>query len=636
MVEKMKFLTITGPKNDIDRVTSVYLSKYEIHLENALSELNIVQDLKPFVEVNPYKEPLGKAQGLIEKLNKQCIPSDREITPKEAIDIISNIYLDIAELGDQKGGLKQEKQLLQEKIEKIEPFRLLDYNLGTILDFKFIKFRFGRISHEFYDKVLKYVYDNLSTVFLECDRDNEYVWGVYFVPAASAVKVDAVYASLHFERILLPAGYDGTPEEVYQTMLKELKELRQQSKAISNQIKEKINSVGSDLLLAYQTLEELADNFEIRKLAACTKEKGKEQVFYILCGWMTEKESKRFLKATENDANVYCITDDNHDTVNTIPPTKLKNPKLFKPFEMFINMYGLPAYNEMDPTIFVALTYTFMFGIMFGDIGQGLCLVVGGFLLYKIKKMNIAAVISIAGLWSTFFGFMYGSLFGFEEILEPVWRRPMEDIMSTLMTAVAFGVGLILVAMVLNIINGIKAKNVEKIFFDPSGLAGLLCYGSVVVFVLLMLTGHTLPGTIVLCIIVGVPLLAIFLKEPLTKLVKKESKLFPPGSKVMFFVEAFVELFDVVLSYATNTISFVRIGAFALSHAGMMGVVLSLANIESGNPNLLIIILGNIVVTGLEGLVVGIQVLRLEYYEMFSRFYRGTGKEFKPYKSKES
>lgn len=636
MVEKMKFLTITGPKNDIDRVTSVYLNKYEIHLENALSELNIVQDLKPFVEVNPYKEPLGKAQGLIEKLSKQCIPSDREITPKEAIDIISNIYLDIAELGDQKGSLKQEKKVLQEKIEKIEPFRLLDYNLSTILDFKFIKFRFGRISHEFYDKVLKYVYDNLSTVFLECDRDNEYVWGVYFVPAASAVKVDAVYASLHFERILLPAGYDGTPEEVYQAMLKELKELRQQSKAISNQIKEKINSVGSDLLLAYQTLEELADNFEIRKLAACTKEKGKEQVFYILCGWMTEKESKRFLKATENDANVYCITDDNHDTVNTTPPTKLKNPKIFKPFEMFINMYGLPAYNEMDPTIFVALTYTFMFGIMFGDIGQGLCLVIGGFLLYKIKKMNIAAVISIAGLWSTFFGFMYGSLFGFEEILQPVWRRPMEDIMSTLMTAVAFGVGLILVAMVLNIINGIKAKNVEKIFFDPSGLAGLLCYGSVVVFVLLMLTGHTLPGTIVLCIIVGVPLLAIFLKEPLTRLVKKESKIFPSGSKVMFFVEAFVELFDVVLSYATNTISFVRVGAFALSHAGMMGVVLSLANIESGHPNLLIVILGNIVVTGLEGLVVGIQVLRLEYYEMFSRFYRGSGKAFKPYKSKES
>ena len=101
----------------------------------------------------------------------------------------------------------------------------------------------------------------------------------------------------------------------------------------------------------------------------------------------------------------------------------------------------------------------------------------------------------------------------------------------------------------------------------------------------------------------------------------------------MFFVEAFVELFDVVLTYATNTISFLRVGAFALSHAGMMSVVLMLAGAEStGSTNWIIIVFGNLIVAGMEGLIVGIQVLRLEYYEMFGRFYRGTGKEFKPFK----
>ena len=85
----------------------------------------------------------------------------------------------------------------------------------------------------------------------------------------------------------------------------------------------------------------------------------------------------------------------------------------------------------------------------------------------------------------------------------------------------------------------------------------------------------------------------------------------------------------------TNTISFVRVGAFALSHAGMMGVVMTLAGVESGNANIIVIVLGNILVAGLEGLVVGIQVLRLEYYEMFSRFYKGTGKQFKSYKELE-
>ena len=110
-------------------------------------------------------------------------------------------------------------------------------------------------------------------------------------------------------------------------------------------------------------------------------------------------------------------------------------------------MYGLPAYHEMDPTIFIALTYTFMFGAMFGDVGQGACLVLGGIVLYVLKKLKLAVIIALAGGWSVFFGFMYGSLFGFEDVLPALWMRPMDDIMTTLLIAVAFGMGLILFAM---------------------------------------------------------------------------------------------------------------------------------------------------------------------------------------------
>ena len=101
--------------------------------------------------------------------------------------------------------------------------------------------------------------------------------------------------------------------------------------------------------------------------------------------------------------------------------------------------------------------------------------------------------------------------------------------------------------------------------------------------------------------------------------------------KVMFFVEGFFELFEMLLSYFSNTLSFVRIGAFAVSHAAMMEVVLMLAGVESGNTNWVVVVLGNLFVCLMEGLVVGIQVLRLEYYEMFSRFYKGSGRKFEPY-----
>ena len=143
-----------------------------------------------------------------------------------------------------------------------------------------------------------------------------------------------------------------------------------------------------------------------------------------------------------------------------------------------------------------------------------------------------------------------------------------------------------------------------------------------------------MPGAILIGLLVGLPLVAIIFKEPLGRLLQRKRALEKGESVAMYLIEALVEGFDVVLSYATNTISFVRVGAFALSHAGMMGVVFTLAGAAKGEPNLLVLILGNLVVMGLEGLVVGIQVLRLEYYEMFSRFYKGSGKEFKPFRNK--
>lgn len=631
----MKYLNITGPKKDIDRVVNTYFTKYEIHLENALAELSSVHDVSPFQEPNPYKEIIAKAEVLLNQIKKDTIPSNKPMTPLEASEIITGAYSVLEDSNQKMETIVEEKNHLTDLLNQLEPFRMLDYDLSKIQHFTFIKFRFGKISHEYYNKFTRYVYDNLNTVFYECDRDSDYIWGIYFVPATSVNQVDAVFSSLHFERINLPEEYDGTADEAFQTILNKLKKVRSKLKKARSNWKEKLALQSGDILTAYELLKKLSSNFDIRKMAVCTSDSNTQQVFYILCGWMSEQDTRAFLKEIENDSDVYCITQTGKEDSKSMakPPTKLKNPKLFKPFEMFIKMYGLPAYNEMDPTIFVALTYTLMFGIMFGDVGQGFCLAVGGFILYKVKKMNLAAIVSVAGCFSTIFGFLYGSLFGLEDVLPAIWRRPMDNIMSTLITAVIFGVALIIIAMVINITNSIRSKDLERGLFDASGVAGLIVYGSVAACVGLAVTGHTLPATIFIGILIGIPLLAIFLKEPLTNFILKKKKIFPPGSKAMFFVEAFVELFDVVLSYATNTISFVRVGAFALSHAGMMGVVLTLAHYESGQPNLIIIILGNILVTGLEGLVVGIQVLRLEYYEMFSRFYKGTGREFKPFKS---
>lgn len=632
MVERMKYLNITGPKNDLDRMINTYLSRYEIHLENAMTELSKVQEVRPFLETNPYRDILNKAEAVLERLEEKEYTGNREMTDEEAFDVINKTMESIQKLADKREQLREEKKQISQKMSQLEPYRMMEYDLRKIQDFKFIKFRFGRMPLEYYQKFKMYAYDNLEAVFYECGRNPDYVWGIYFVPAAASERVNAVFSILHFEEETLSQEFDGTPEEVYQKTMQELKQVRSRLKKLKQSMEETLKAQKENILCAYHSIKIHSENFDIRKMAACANDENSNQVFYILCGWMTAKDSKAFLADIKNDDNVYCIMRGSKDSGIDRPPTRLKNPKLFKPFEMFVEMYGLPAYNEIDPTVFIGLTYSLMFGIMFGDAGQGLLLAIGGFLLYKYKKMKLGGIVALAGSISTIFGLLYGSVFGFEEVMPALWRRPMSDIMTTLIMAVVFGVVLILIAMIMHIYNAVKNHDFEKAVLDPSGLAGLIVYGSAAASVGLIFTGHTLPGTALLVIIIGLPLAAIFLKEPLNNFLSHKKKLFPAGSKAMFLVEAFVELFDVVLSYATNTISFVRVGAFALSHAGMMGVVMTLAGLESGHPNFLIIVLGNVVVTALEGLVVGIQVLRLEYYEMFSRFYSGTGRAFKPFK----
>ena len=654
MIEKMKFLSITGPKADIDRVVNTYLSKYEIHLENALSELTTVQNLTPFLEINPYKEALNTANLFCEELNSFATDTVKAETAQAAaqtmdvetaLDTIRRIQTVYQDLDKKRSDLKNQLTTVDESLRVIRPFRNLDFDISSILKFRFIRFRFGRIGKEYYQKFERYIYDNLDTIFIKCDEDDQYIWGMYFVPEPESQKVKAVYSSMHFEKIYMPDSYEGTAREAFEQLAQKRSLILSDFNTVSQKRNDFLISHCREILAAQAAIARLSGNFDIRKLAACTKGKGENDIFYILCGWMTEKDAHSFQTDIKDDSKIFCIIDGEDDEhiqpeTHQQPPTKLKNPKLFKPFEMYINMYGLPAYNEMDPTWFVAITYSFIFGAMFGDAGQGLLLFIGGFLLYKFKHIALAGIISCAGVFSTIFGILFGSFFGFENLFPALWLRPMNNMMTVpfigklntvFIVAIGFGMGLILLCMVFNIINAWKAHDTEHIWFDTNSVAGLVFYGSATVSIALILTGHTLPGGILLFIMFGIPLILIFFKEPLTALVEKKSEVMPK-EKGMFIVQGLFEMFEVLLSYFSNTLSFVRIGAFAVSHAAMMKVVLMLAGFESGHLNWIVVILGNLFVSGMEGLIVGIQVLRLEYYEMFSRFYKGTGRKFEPFR----
>ena len=637
MIVKMKFLSISGPRTDIDRVCDVYLSKYEMQLENAVTELKTTDNLLPFVEMNPYKEPLAKAEEFTSKLSVSNIPADTSLSTDAITTLIRELNHDYLELQEKKELLKKNKDELLEKLHVLEPFRPLDFDLHKVLHYRYMQLRFGRIGIDYYRKLEKYLFEDLNAIFLEGTRDENYVYGCYFVANAETSRVDSVFNSLHFERITISDEYIGTPSVAYDSLEEDISDLDDRIAEIDKSIQDLLNNQASQLLGARKRLEELSNNFDVRKMAARVDDNKED--YYILCGWRGVDDVEAFLRESEGDDKVFIVVEEDREKFFGDPPTKLKNPRFFKPFEMFIRMYGLPSSNEMDPTVFVALTYTFIFGAMFGDVGQGLCLFVIGGLLYKLKNINLAGIISVAGLFSAFFGFMFGSVFGFEDMIQARWLRPMEAMTSlpfigqlntVFIVAIAFGMGLNILSMIFHILNAIRAKDTENIWFSNNGIAGLVFYGFIVFTIILYMTGHQVPGNILMAVFLGIPILVFIFKEPLTNLAERNHKKLET-SKGMFLVQGFFELFETLLSYFSNTLSFVRIGAFAVSHAAIMEVVLMLSGAQEGSPNWIVVVIGNLVVCGLEGLIVGIQVLRLEYYEMFSRFYKGSGREFKPF-----
>ncbi|MDD3278618.1 MAG: V-type ATPase 116kDa subunit family protein [Lachnospiraceae bacterium] len=641
MIVKMKFLSITGPKTDIDRVVNQYLSKYEIHLENALAELKSVQNLTPYIQINPYRETLKLAEDYLQLLPADTVCEPKDMTLDEAVTFVNDLDHQMNQQTQRRADYESKRSKYHELYEKIEPFMGLDCDVSSIFKFKQIKYRFGKIPKEYYTKFENYIYDTMETVFYRCHSDDKYVWGIYFCLRDAVSKVDAVYASMHFERIFLPDEYEGTPDEAHAALADKLQEISAQLAVCDSDMQKYLMNHAGELKGAYKKLSDLSENFDVRKLAACTD--SKKETFYILCGWMSEADAKAFQKEISNDPNLFCFIEDNDSNILTPPPTKLKNPRIFRPFEMFTRLYGLPGYDEMDPTMFIAITYALIFGAMFGDVGQGLCIVIGGALLYHYKHMALAAIMGSAGIFSVIFGFMYGSFFGFEDVIPAVWLKPREamvnlpfigNINTVFVVAISFGMFMILITMILHIISSIRAHDTEGIFFDQNAVCGFVFYGALVAVIFLYMTHHPVPATAVLIIMFGIPALIIMLKEPLTRIVKKRKPAIE-GGKGMFFVQSFFELFEIMLSYFSNTLSFIRIGAFAMSHAAMMEVVLILAGaVEGGNPNWLVIVLGNVFVCGFEGLIVAIQVLRLEYYEMFSRFYKGNGREFVPFAKK--
>lgn len=621
-IEKVKLLGIKGNSKDLDRFLANVLFNSDVQIEDAKKIYNKGWKLEYFEYNYKIKETLKKCENLLNKLKIQYTKDTDMVLLEHKVEDISDKIDEIEQNYDEsvKKIISNEKANEDdlEKIEIASRLENIDIDMKKLYDLQYIKFRYGCIPKKNLEEI-KNELDNLNIILMDVKEEGDLSWIIYFTTTEFVSEVDGIFNIQKFERELLPDDLVRTPKEYLRNLDEQINQRKKENNEANSRL-EKIKKDGMTKILAIYRELQTYDKINTIKKYIVHDQNGS---FYIVV-WIPEKNLKKMQKKLDGIPDIDYVIRDGEN-----PPTKLKNNKVVKPFEELVKMYGMPRMDELDPTWFVALTTFIMFGFMFGDVGHGLVFLIIGIILLLKKKRTYGAILLAGGLSSTIFGVLYGSVFGKEDIIKPVLISPMNDINTMLVYGIVVGTIFILMAMFLNIINGIKNKDMKKIFLDKNGAAGVTLYS----FVLVCVAYYFLKGKMLVSIngiiaIAVVLILIIMFNDQISNfLEKKKEKANTP------IVEKIFEIIEMLLSFLSNTISFLRLAAFAINHAGLCMAVYLLADMSTGAGNVLIAVLGNVIVLVLEGLIVGIQTLRLEYYELFSRFYDGSGKEYKSIKA---
>ncbi|MBQ3969574.1 MAG: ATPase [Clostridia bacterium] len=634
-IAKIKCLRIIGLQEKLYDVAETLVKFQSFQPDDPL---NFHSDIKMFIPVqtnNPYGETVEKFNTALESCGVKCEItgiSEKEFDENTAHDV-DKLSDKLNEFADKKLKLESDIGECERNIEQIGHFLDLNLEIDKINKCRYVKANFGKLPKESFEKMQNYS-DNPFVIFFPYSHDDDYYWGLYISPIANSDDVDRIFSGLYFESCGV-LDLNGTPEQYYTEQKERLPKLRQELENLKAELDKFIKDNRDDMNYYHSYFTELQKRFDIMAKAVTYNKS------FVIVGWVTADKAKKTAKALSKIASVECTLTNGKEELKHSPPVKLKNNFFTRGFEFYTEMYGLPNYSEFDPTTFIAVTYTILFGIMFGDLGHGLMVMLFGIFMKK-KKNPLGSILIPCGISGALFGLVYGSVFGFEEALNPLYKalfgldeKPisvMEPATTNTIIYLAVGIGILLVtlAIILNVIVSFKMNDKENAVFGNNGLAGLVFYtAAVAALVSQMMLGVKLANPLYVALLIAIPLVLIFLKEPLGKLVQGK-KDWQPESWGGYCVQNFFELFEVLLSYVTNTMSFLRVGAFVLVHAGMMEVVFTLANMSSGFGYVAIVVIGNIFVMALEALLVCIQVLRLEFYEMFGRFYKGDGRAFKP------
>jgi len=657
---EMKLLELMILKEDISSVLEYLGKKGTIQFQTKLKDAKNSSEENGSEFSNADAQVFNELKKAYGELNYPAFDKDLSLfsSPKEedrqsAAQFISS-YKDLDKrISDASENLAKAAEAYKET----ESFADLKLSYSELEHLSFLSLKIGKILPDSFDE-LKDALDGIAVVVpLGNDRSR--------VLVASSKKgrfaIESELKNCGFVQMEIPKDFKGVPDDILESLKKQKQEAEKQAAELAvekNNFAETHKEILTKLLGTFSIgvqVEELAKRLEATELV------------YRLTGWIPAKETESYMKELDDltESRIAIRLYDPYEVPAVISgkeqvPVKLSHGKFVKSFERMIFSYGSPLYGTIDPTPFVAVFFTILFGIMFGDCGQGLVFLLLGILMaakvVKVGGWNKFAPIFIAiGCTSTIMGLLTGEFFSNETLLEPFseWvtglfgtphapilkMMPSSDPSSIVAMFGVFGVAVAIgfvintIGLIINFINCLIMKRYDEAFFGKNGLAGAVFFWYVVALVLrIVLLHHSIA--VYDWIVIGVSLFFAAFASPFERAIRHEKPLLENGVGT-YLISSVVEIIEVVSGYLSNTVSFVRVGAFALSHAVLDYVILILTEMCGGSSSfagILVLVIGNAVIIVLEGMIVAIQVIRLQYYEFFSKFFHETGREFKPFK----
>ncbi len=618
--QDMRHITVKLMRDDLPRA-SLVMAELEAF---APDQRPLLETELPEIPGEDFRSRIRRAWGHLDRLVSLIgdLPEEHPETPvlvlqtEQLIEIdqwLANAWKQCAPCDEELHRIDDDFRELDQLKKSLEEFADLDVNLSWLQgEHVHLDVRIGSIPLENIPRLSEVLaLSNHMILNVAGDGDTRRI--LIAGRREDAEVLDSVLQAAAFKPVNIPATFDQHPDQVRDELAKRRQKLEQRSSELNGMMDNWRSSNYRQLLRARQLLEAAEPYANVRGAA---RSRG---VLAALQGWVpasrlgeVEAKLQKSLKLPFVLESREPRSDERH-----LVPVPVRERGLLKPFSVLVEQYGVPRFGEFDPTILFAITYVGMFGMMFGDIGHGAVILLIGLLLRR-KLRSFTYLFAAAGASSMLFGWLYGSIFGYEHWIEPLWLAPMSDPIYMLTVALGWGVTFLTVGSGLAITNRLTSGDLGGALFATGGLFSLIFYMALLGGLVNLVQGGGFPLVATVMIVITLILLIAY---------QWLSSDMPYGERIFTTI---IETFEIVSGYVSGSLSFLRVAAFSLNHVALALAVFTLANTMGTFGYWITLVIGNIFIIVLEGLIVAIQTLRLEYYEGFSRYFYGDGAPFRP------